>query len=400
MRVLISAYACEPEKGSEPGVGFAATLAAAGEHDVWVLTRENNVASIEHAIANHPFRSRIHIVGFDLDPRVLRLKKALRWGGTQIYYELWQRRISDIALALDRLHHFDVVHHATFASNWTRIGVASVSKPLVVGPIGGSADTPWRLWPVLGLRGLPGEIFRRIGRPVLARVTGSRRAISSASAVLIQNPGTFGGLPDSERVRLLPNGLIGALAGDPVAGQSHTGVAVVFAGTSDWLEGTDPGDRGDAIPGGPLDHTGHLRIRPGSAPLERLCAARRVCRRGWSSTGRSPGKSFWLRSRGDGLGPPGIARGVAAVTVGEALSLGTPVVCLDLAGPPVLRRTGRDIPSRVVPPSSPGRTAREIAAALNGVVGSVGDRTRLLVRGLSKGCWTRIDLAVRTGRTS
>ena len=79
MRVLISAYACEPEKGSEPGVGFASTLAAAGEHEVWVLTRANNVDSIERAVASHPFRSRIHIVGVDLDPKVLTLKKAFRW---------------------------------------------------------------------------------------------------------------------------------------------------------------------------------------------------------------------------------------------------------------------------------------------------------------------------------
>ena len=155
MRVLISAYACEPGKGSEPGVGFVSALGAASEHEVWVLTRQNNVESIEGAIASHPLRSRMHVVGFDLSPTVLRLKKMLRRAGTQLYYELWQRRASDMALALDRLHDFDVLHHATFANNWTRIGVASVPKPIVVGPVGGSACTPWRLWPVLGLRGFP-----------------------------------------------------------------------------------------------------------------------------------------------------------------------------------------------------------------------------------------------------
>jgi len=42
MRVLISAYACEPDKGSEPGVGWNWALAAAEKHEVWVLTRSNN----------------------------------------------------------------------------------------------------------------------------------------------------------------------------------------------------------------------------------------------------------------------------------------------------------------------------------------------------------------------
>ena len=34
MKVLISAYACEPAKGSEPVVGWTWALAAAREHDV------------------------------------------------------------------------------------------------------------------------------------------------------------------------------------------------------------------------------------------------------------------------------------------------------------------------------------------------------------------------------
>ena len=42
-RILLSAYACEPGKGSEPEVGWmwATELAAAG-HEVWVITRAAN----------------------------------------------------------------------------------------------------------------------------------------------------------------------------------------------------------------------------------------------------------------------------------------------------------------------------------------------------------------------
>ena len=59
---------------------------------------------------------------------------------------------------------------------------------------------------------------------------------------------------------------------------------------------------------------------------------------------------------------------------------------------PLLTSYWPHIPSRVVSPSTPGRTAREIAAALNAVVGGAADRTCLRVKRLSKGCWTRIDL--------
>ncbi len=46
-RILLSAYACEPGRGSEPGVGWgwATELAELG-HEVWVLTRADNRVTI------------------------------------------------------------------------------------------------------------------------------------------------------------------------------------------------------------------------------------------------------------------------------------------------------------------------------------------------------------------
>jgi hypothetical protein len=38
MKLLLSAYACEPSKGSEPGVGWNWATQAALDHEVWVLT--------------------------------------------------------------------------------------------------------------------------------------------------------------------------------------------------------------------------------------------------------------------------------------------------------------------------------------------------------------------------
>ena len=57
MKVLLSAYACEPNKGSEPGVGWnwAIEIARLG-HKVWVLTRANNQPSIDSERFNLPKR--------------------------------------------------------------------------------------------------------------------------------------------------------------------------------------------------------------------------------------------------------------------------------------------------------------------------------------------------------
>ena len=51
LKVLASAYACEPEKGSEPGAGWNWVKQIARFHEVWVITRANNRLSIDQALS-------------------------------------------------------------------------------------------------------------------------------------------------------------------------------------------------------------------------------------------------------------------------------------------------------------------------------------------------------------
>ncbi len=56
MKILMSALACEPGKGSELEVGFQAMLAAARQHDVWVLTNKDTLPAVARAIEDRPER--------------------------------------------------------------------------------------------------------------------------------------------------------------------------------------------------------------------------------------------------------------------------------------------------------------------------------------------------------
>ena len=55
LRALVSAYACEPGRGSEPGVGWSWAREIARFHEVWVITRFNNREPIEGALAANLF---------------------------------------------------------------------------------------------------------------------------------------------------------------------------------------------------------------------------------------------------------------------------------------------------------------------------------------------------------
>lgn len=65
LRVLASAYACEPGLGSEAGIGWNWVRQIARRHDCWLITRANNVAAIEARAAAEGLDS-LRVVGFDL----------------------------------------------------------------------------------------------------------------------------------------------------------------------------------------------------------------------------------------------------------------------------------------------------------------------------------------------
>jgi hypothetical protein len=63
MRVLLSAYACEPNRGSEPEVGWQRALHMVAHADeVWVLTRANNQAVIEADLLEPCSRIAFHLL--------------------------------------------------------------------------------------------------------------------------------------------------------------------------------------------------------------------------------------------------------------------------------------------------------------------------------------------------
>src|SRR5262245_59573007 len=113
LQVLISAYACEPDKGSEPGVGWNWVLQAARFHELWVLTRANNRDAIEHACARQP-TPQVHWHYLDLPSWVRLWKRGAR--GLHPYYYVWQLQAYGVARRLHAQVHFDVAHHLTFGN--------------------------------------------------------------------------------------------------------------------------------------------------------------------------------------------------------------------------------------------------------------------------------------------
>ena len=71
--ILISAYGCEPDKGSEPGAGWNWAVEVAKRHKVTVLTRANNRCSIEKELQVNP-RPNMSFIYYDLPESIKKYK--------------------------------------------------------------------------------------------------------------------------------------------------------------------------------------------------------------------------------------------------------------------------------------------------------------------------------------
>jgi glycosyltransferase involved in cell wall biosynthesis len=159
---LASAFACNPYKGSEHGVGWGWVTAIAKDHDVHVLLADFEREDIQKWLAGHPeFHKRIvfhfvrhHFYHYTNKSRFWRkiehscLKPIMNWS-----YRLWLRDAYKVAQELNQEYAFDVAHLITYVGFRFPGHLWKLDVPFVWGPIGGLENTPWRLLPLLGIRG-------------------------------------------------------------------------------------------------------------------------------------------------------------------------------------------------------------------------------------------------------
>lgn len=138
MKIFMSAYACEPEKGSEPGIGWNVVLHLSSYHDVHVLTRGNNRDLIEkHVPAGSKPSLTFHY--YDLPKSLSFWKKKRR--GYRFYYYLWQYASYFKFRRFVNESGFDIVHHLTFA-NFAMPAPFVFTQPITIwGPVR-YLDTP------------------------------------------------------------------------------------------------------------------------------------------------------------------------------------------------------------------------------------------------------------------
>jgi glycosyltransferase involved in cell wall biosynthesis len=161
LRVLVSAFALSPKRGSEAAVGWNICSRLGEYHDITVLY----CAKDQDHCYQQELEAYLHLNGsvpgvtfraIDAPP----LKVVCEWVHDHglwfayyIGYAAWQRRAYEVASRLHQEAPFDVVHQLNMIGFREPGFLWRLGAPFVWGPVGGAVLMPFRFLPSLGLRG-------------------------------------------------------------------------------------------------------------------------------------------------------------------------------------------------------------------------------------------------------
>ena len=338
MRILLSAFACDPTAGSEEGIGWAWAyhLSRLG-HEVCVLTNKSYRSAIEEHVSRHSLpRLRFEYI---------EVRHVPFWipGGPGLYpyYFCWQWKAYFRAKELHRESHFQIVHHITYGvfRNPSYLYRLKDIK-FIFGPVGGGERSPRALRVSMSTKDSFNELCRDFVNLIPRADPFWHSMLRHAARIAVKTEETRACLPEETRGRAVVTLENMMSIGPCLAGDHRTSsLKLIYAGRFLQWKGL------------------HLAVRA-------LALAIKSTKAEFTIIGRDSGKAkeeFRLREQAKNLNveqfvhflpwmPKSDVVGLFAAhdallfpslhdsggtIVMEAIAHGTPIICLDLGGPAV-----------------------------------------------------------------
>lgn len=147
-RVLLSAFACSPQWGSEPGVGWQWLVQLARIHEVVLVTHGYFRAHLEPALQAAGLQD-LEVLYVDAPCFGLHPHWQLN---SRLFYTWWQWRLRRVVARRIAKSRFDLIHHLTWGTLRFPCFLGGLGVPLVMGPLGGGEAAPLRLYSGLPLK--------------------------------------------------------------------------------------------------------------------------------------------------------------------------------------------------------------------------------------------------------
>lgn len=141
--ILVNAYACSPDMGSEPGMAWNWCINLANYCELHIITEGEFRDKIEAALPSLPQGGNMHFYYNPISEKIR--KMCWNQGDWRFYryYKKWQRKTLEIAMTIISEHHIDVIHQLNMIGFREPGYLWEIENiPFVWGPIGGLKQFP------------------------------------------------------------------------------------------------------------------------------------------------------------------------------------------------------------------------------------------------------------------
>ena len=146
LKVLINAYACSPDMGSEPGMGWNWCMNLANYCELFIITESEFRDKIESVVPTLSQGANMHFYYNPVPDRV----RHMCWnqGDWRFYnyYKAWQKKTADIAREICKKENIDILHQLNMIGFREPGYLWKVSKetgiPFVWGPVDAKEEFP------------------------------------------------------------------------------------------------------------------------------------------------------------------------------------------------------------------------------------------------------------------
>ncbi len=336
MKILLSAFTCRPDLGSEPGVGWGWVVALCErKYQVWVITQYRNKQYIEEYLSTTDLDNPPQFIYCKV-PKILSWwRKDLR--GIRTYYFLWQFFAYRMAMKIHKIHFFDLVHHVTFVSVRQPSFMGNLGIPFIFGPVAGGENSPWRLRFRYGVRGFIIDAVRDLLNLLVKLDPLMWLTFSQAQKIYVTSGQTKTLVPSRFHYKTKVQLAIGLDSNEidkSVKKTKQTGLRILYVGHFLYLKGMGLGIRAFAklvkqVPGTRLTMVGKGPDEKRWRDLaEQLNIADKIDWIPWVDR-----KELAQIYQGHDVFLFPSLHDSGGMVVLEAMTHGLPVVCLDLGGP-------------------------------------------------------------------
>ena len=182
MKILVSAYACNPYGGSEPGVGWAAVCRISLNHDVWVLADIHNREGWDKAAREGVIPPNVQ-VRFLRDRSRCSSNRFIAHLQSWLNYASFNRQVLAAAEAWHREIGFELCHQVTIAAWRMPSPLWQLPIPFVWGPIGGAGYIPPAFRSMLSPAARLFEKARDINTAIASRSPAFKKCITNTAVV-------------------------------------------------------------------------------------------------------------------------------------------------------------------------------------------------------------------------